>query len=136
MVRLTDDIKGDLGKVRILPLATATPSGEPNVVPMGMVILQDDDETFWIIDNFMQKTLRNVTDNPKVALYVWSTETTGAWQIKGTITSIETDGPDHEKAKAIANARREGMPAKTLLKMKVTEAYSVSPGPNAGKKVL
>jgi predicted pyridoxine 5'-phosphate oxidase superfamily flavin-nucleotide-binding protein len=100
-----------------------------------MLILQDDNETIWVIDNFMQKTLENAIKNPRASFYVWSPETKGAWQIKGTVT-VETGGPDHDKAKAIATARKEGSPAKTLLKMRITDVYSVKPGPTAGKKLM
>ncbi|MDR0791645.1 MAG: pyridoxamine 5-phosphate oxidase, partial [Methanomassiliicoccaceae archaeon] len=77
----------------------------------------------------------NVQKNPRASFYIWSPETKGAWQVKGDIT-VEKDGPDHEKAKAIATARKEGSPAKTVLKMRITDVYSVKPGPTAGKKLL
>ncbi|MDR0779034.1 MAG: pyridoxamine 5'-phosphate oxidase family protein [Methanomassiliicoccaceae archaeon] len=135
MVKLTDEIKADMQKIRIFPFATSSPLGEPNVAPINMLILQEDNETIWVIDNFMQKTLDNVIKNPRASFYIWSPETVGAWQIKGTITVV-SGGPDHEKAKDIAKARKEGSPAKTLLKMNITDVYSVKPGPTAGKKLM
>jgi predicted pyridoxine 5'-phosphate oxidase superfamily flavin-nucleotide-binding protein len=135
MVKLTEEIKADLKKVRILPLSTSTTYGEPNVVPMGMFVLQEEGNSIWFIDNFMQKTLRNLKSNPVASFYIWSPETSGAWQVKGTV-KVETSGADYEKAKAIANSMRAGSPAKSLIKMKITRVYSVKPGPTAGKKVL
>ena len=135
MVRLTDDIKEDIKKVQIFPFATSSPSGEPNVVPIGMLLLQDDLETVWVIDNFMQKTLDNVKKNPKASFYVWSPETSGAYQIKGEVT-IETSGADYEKAKDFAKNKKKELPAKSLLKMRITSVYSVRPGPEAGRKLL
>ncbi|MDR0335358.1 MAG: pyridoxamine 5'-phosphate oxidase family protein [Methanomassiliicoccaceae archaeon] len=131
MVKLTSEIKADFGKIKIFPFATSSKAGVPNVAPMGMMSIRDDDETVWIIDNFMQKTLQNVKENPNASFYIWSPETSGAWQIKGTIT-VETSGADYEAAKESA----KGRPAKTLLKMKVTSVYSVKPGPTAGAKIL
>ena len=134
MVKLTEEMKNEINKSRLVPLATATASGEPNVVPIGMFFLKND-ETLWIVDNFMQKTLKNVLANPKVSLYVWSPDAKDSYQIKGTVTVV-TSGAELAEAKAFADSKRPGMPTKGLLKMKITEVYSVSPGPNAGKKLL
>jgi len=136
MVKLTSEMKNDLSKVKIFPLATSSGSGEPNVVPIGMLLLQDDDETVWIIDNFMQKSLQNVNENPSVSFCIWSPETEGAYQVKGKIMKIETSGPDYEKARDFAKNKKKELPAKTLLKMKITSVYSVKPGPTAGAKLL
>ncbi|MCL2712675.1 MAG: pyridoxamine 5'-phosphate oxidase family protein [Methanomassiliicoccaceae archaeon] len=135
MVKLTDEMKNDMKNTRLFPMATSSGSGEPNVAPMGMVILQDDSETIWIIDNFMQKSLKNINENGKIALYVWYPEIKGSFQIKGTATS-ESSGADFEKAKILADKIRAGSNAKSLVKMKITEVYSVQPGPTAGKKLL
>jgi len=136
MVKLTSEIKNDFSKVKIFPFATSSKSGEPNVVPIGMLLLQDDDETVWIIDNFMQKSLKNVKENPSASFYIWSPETEGAYQVKGTVTKIETAGADYEKARDFAKNKKKELPAKTLLKMRITAVYSVKPGPTAGAKVL
>jgi predicted pyridoxine 5'-phosphate oxidase superfamily flavin-nucleotide-binding protein len=52
------------------------------------------------------------------------------------LVEVVSSGPDYEKAKAIAKAERETLPAKNLLRMTVTEVYSVAPGPDAGKRLL
>ena len=51
MVKLTDDMISVLSETKIFMVATASKSGVPNVVPIGMLSLQDDKETFWMIDN-------------------------------------------------------------------------------------
>ncbi|MCL2142636.1 MAG: pyridoxamine 5'-phosphate oxidase family protein [Methanomassiliicoccaceae archaeon] len=135
MVKLTAEMKSDMNKMKIFPFATSSLSGEPNVVPMNMLILQDDDETVWVVDNFMKKSLSNMKENPQASFYIWSPETEGAYQVKGTVR-IETSGPDHEKAREIAQGRKKDLPAKTLIKMSITSVYSVKPGPTAGAKLL
>ena len=135
MVKLTDEMKNDMSKMKIFALATSSASGEPNVVPMGMVLLQDDGETVWLIDNFMQKSLKNVKENPRVSFFIWSPETEGAYQVKGKV-KIESSGPDYEKARDFAKNKKKELPAKTLLKMTITSVYSVKPGPTAGSKLL
>ncbi|MDL2241970.1 pyridoxamine 5'-phosphate oxidase family protein [Bacteroidales bacterium OttesenSCG-928-L03] len=134
MVKLNDEMKKILGKLRIVPFATASKNGIPNVVPIGMIILQDDDETIWIVDNYMDKSISNVKENPNASLYIWDPETPDSYQIKGTV-KIENSGADYEKAVKYAHEKRETLPAKNLLKLTITGIYYVTPGPNAGKKV-
>ena len=92
MVKLTAELKEAISKMKVFPVATATKDGTPNVIPIAVVELVDD-ETLWITDNFMNKTLSNLRTNPKIALYVWGPEIKGCFQIKG-VASIRTSGPD------------------------------------------
>ena len=135
MVKLTKEIKDEMAKVKVFMLATSSSKGVPNVVPIGMLFLQDDDETVWIVDNFMGKTLANMKENPVAAFPVWSPDGQTCYQIKGRL-SIENSGPDYEKAVAIAHAKNEMLPAKNLIKMSICQVFSVKPGPDAGKRVL
>lgn len=132
MVKLNDDMKGVMSKVRIFPFATASKKGEPNVVPIGMLMLRDD-ETVWIIDNYMKKTLANVKENPRASFYVWDPEQKNSYQIKGDIT-VENAGKDYEEAKRFANDK--GYPGKDLLLMRITDVYCTRSGKCAGKKLL
>ena len=134
MVKISDDVKTEFEKTKLFMLATASKNGMPNVVPVGMVMLQSDDETVWIVDNFMNKTLANVKENPHVAFSLCNQDGKESYQIKGTVT-IENSGADYEKAVEIAHKRKETLPAKNLLKINMTEIYFVSPGPKAGQKL-
>ena len=64
MVKLTAEMKEAFSKMKIFPVATASKDGTPNVIPLGIVELIDD-ETIWITDNFMNKTLSNLRVNPE-----------------------------------------------------------------------
>jgi len=134
MVVLTEAMKEDMKRQPTFSLATASKDGTPNVVPVGMLMLQDDGAV-WIVDNYMNKTRATLRENPRASFFVWTRETAGAYQMKGTV-EVVSSGPDYEKAKAIAKAKRETLPAKNLLRMTVTEVYSVAPGPDAGKRLL
>ncbi|MFZ0004517.1 MAG: pyridoxamine 5'-phosphate oxidase family protein, partial [Methanoregula sp.] len=59
MAKLTAEMKEAFGKMKIFPVATASKDGTPNVVPIGVVELVSDD-TIWITDNFMHKSLENL----------------------------------------------------------------------------
>ena len=134
MVKLTAEMKEAFGKMKIFPVATASNDGTPNVVPIGVVELVSDD-TIWITDNFMHKSLENLTANPKIALYVWGPEIKGCFQIKGH-ASVKTSGKDFDEMKAKINAKNPAMPARSLVIVKITEVFECQPGPKAGSKIL
>lgn len=134
MVKLDEKMKTAFSKVKIFPVATASKGGIPNVVPIGFCQLVDD-ETIWISDNFMSKSLANLKENPNVAVYVWGPDTGGCFQIKGK-AKIISSGEKFEKMKAIVHAAKPGLPAKTLIEVKITEVFQCAPGPDAGKKLL
>jgi len=88
MAKLTADMKQAFNSVTLFPFATSTDSGIPNVVPVKYIFIEKDDE-LWIVNNFMSKTIKNMTQNPQAALYVYATDINLCCQIKGKI-SIQT----------------------------------------------
>lgn len=134
MVKLDEKMKTAFSKVKIFPVATASKDGIPNVVPIGFCLLVDD-ETIWIADNFMSKSLANLKENPNVAVYVWGPDTGGCFQIKGKAAIIES-GEKFEKMKSIVHNAKPGLPAKTLIEVNISEVFQCAPGPGAGQKLL
>lgn len=134
MVKLNEEMKSVFSKEKRFPVATASKEGIPNVVPIGFVQLVSDD-TIWIGDNYMVKSLANVKENPHVAIYVYDPDAKRCFQIKGKV-EVKSSGPDFEKMKGIIKAKNEKYPAKTLLVVKITEVFECSPGATAGKKIL
>jgi len=134
MVALNAEIKETFGKIKLFPVATSSKAGIPNVAPIAFVVLVHDD-TIWLADNFMKKTLANIIENPHVAIYLYDSESRKCFQIKGTV-QVKTSGPDYEKMKTMVHEKKPGLPAKSLLVMKITEAFSCAPGPEAGNKLL
>jgi Predicted flavin-nucleotide-binding protein structurally related to pyridoxine 5'-phosphate oxidase len=134
MVKLNDEMKAVFQKEKRFSVATASKAGIPNVVPIGFVQLVADD-TIWIGDNYMVKTLANLKENPHIAIYIYDPDIKRCFQIKGTV-EVKSSGPDFEKMKGIIKAKNEKYPAKTLIVVKITEVYECSPGATAGKKIL
>lgn len=134
MVALSGEIKEIFNKNKVIPMATASKNGVPNVAPMAAIQLVGDD-TVWIMDNYMVKTLENLKENPIVALYFYDPESRRCFQIKGA-TEIKTSGPDYEKFREKMKARSDKYPAKSLVVMKITDVFECTPGKEAGKKVL
>src|SRR6056297_2741542 len=88
MAQMTDRMKELFDNVGTAVLATATPDGTPNAVPVGAKKILDD-ETILISDQFFNKTLANMKSNSKVAVSFWKDRE--GYQLKGTVT-IETSG--------------------------------------------
>ena len=135
MAKMNDRMKELFEKVPAAIVATATPDGDPNAVPVGAKKIIDD-ETILISDQFFKKTLANMKSNPRVAVSFW--EGHEGYQLKGSIT-IETSGKRFEEtAKWIEEmGNKAGFPLKSkgAVILKIEEIYGLAPGPGAGKKL-
>lgn len=134
MAKLTETIMNDFENARPWAFATSSAQGEPNVCLIGIGKLVDS-ETIWLVDNYMNKTMANIRENPRGSLLVHSADTEGSWQIKGDLELV-SEGPDYEEARKMTKERNEKLPARTLVVFRVTEAYNVKSGDEAGAKVL
>jgi predicted pyridoxine 5'-phosphate oxidase superfamily flavin-nucleotide-binding protein len=134
MTKLTPEMKEAFLKMKVFPVATASKDGIPNVIPMGLVRLKTDD-TIWITDNFMNKSMSNLRVNPKIALYIWGPEIKGCFQIKG-VAAIKTSGPEFEEMKSDLNKTRPELPARSLIIVKITDVFECKPGPQAGTRLI
>ena len=134
MVKFNAEMKSEFQKLKTIYLATASKAGIPNVVPIGAMFLIDD-ETLWVIDNFMKKTMNNVKENPVATFDIWNPDGTMSYQVKCDV-KYENSGADYEKAKDMMHQKRADLPAKGLLKLTFKEIYQVKPGPGAGDLIL
>ena len=134
MVKFNAEIKSEFQKLKTIYLATASKAGVPNVVPIGAMFLIDD-ETLWVIDNFMKKTMNNVKENPVASFDIWNPDGTMSYQVKCDV-KYENSGADYEKARDMMHQKRADLPAKGLLKLTFKEIYQVKPGPGAGDLIL
>ena len=130
---LTAEIQDAINRADLLPFATATPDGIPNVVPVKFVWVARPD-TLWIVDNYFDKTLANLRANPQAALYVWSPEPKLCVQIKGDIR-IHTEGADYEAMRARARADKPNIPARSLVTLQVREIFQCLPGDGPGRRL-
>jgi len=113
-------------------LATASPDGVPNVVPIGFARPIDKD-TILIADNYMNKTRQNLEKNPLISL-VTKDATKCPFQFKGKVELFESGKYFDIVTEWGENAMTKLTPKAAIL-MKVEEIYSVMPGPEAGKKI-
>ncbi|OPY35346.1 MAG: Pyridoxamine 5'-phosphate oxidase [Methanoregula sp. PtaU1.Bin051] len=132
MVTLTQEIKESLKAAKIAFLATSSKKGIPNNVPIA-AFKDLDDGTLLISDQFFNKTLANMKENPAIALTWWGDA--GGFQIKGTVT-LHTDGEVFKKNVAWMKEAWPKFTPKSAVLVKITDVYIVKPGPEPGKKIL
>jgi uncharacterized protein len=135
MAHMTGRMQKLLDKVSFAILATSTKNGIPNGVPIGAKKIIDP-ETVLVSDQFFNKTIKNLHDNPYASLTFW--EGHEGYQLKGTVT-IETDGDRFkETAQWIEERSAEvGFPLKSkgAIILKIEEIYGIGPGPKAGRRL-
>ena len=116
-------------------VSTCDGEGMPNVVPCSMKQAWDE-ETVMISDQYMNKTLANLRENPQMALSVWDEQ--GGWQVKGTVT-YEDEGELYEQVAAQVHQILSSMGydyySKGVCFLHVDAVYSVTPGEHAGERV-
>ncbi len=132
MVKVPEEIKKIFEKQRVIPIATADKKARPNVVLVGMWFWADD-ETLVISDNYLNKTKKNLEENPQIAINGWAEGK--SYQIKGKV-HFETSGPLAEKVKEIANRGERKFPGKAAVVVKIEEVFQGSGGQSAGDKLV
>jgi len=129
MAKLTHEMKAIFEK-QLAVIATASKDGTPNVGPKGSMYVVDD-ETLAYSEGTGQKTLRNLKENPKVAVMVIDRDKADGYQVKG-IAELLTSGDFFEKVARRQEERKRPRP-KHVIKIRVEEVYSVKPGMTAKK---
>lgn len=132
MVVLTPEIEESLSEAKTAFLATSSKDGIPNVVPIGAFTVLDDGSLL-ISDQFFNKTLRNMQENPRIALSWWAGK--GGFQIKGTVT-LHTDDDVFSRNVAWMKEIRPALVPKSAVLVTITDVYTVVPGDEPGKKIL
>ena len=133
MGKLSTELKKAIIKADLYPLATASISGLPNVVPIKLVFIENDNE-LWLVDNFMTKTLKNLRQNPAAALNILIPDEKISYQIKGH-TRIETEGKNYNRMKKKVLEANPDHPAKSLVIMHITEIFDCWPGSTIGNRL-
>jgi predicted pyridoxine 5'-phosphate oxidase superfamily flavin-nucleotide-binding protein len=131
MPKLTEEVKSVFSKQEVFPVATASQGGVPNVVPMSFVKVYDDDHIL-IVDNFMDKTKKNLLSNPWLSLYVWDGKQ--SYQIKGKAT-IHASGQLFEEAVAWVKDKMPVLQPRSAVLVEVTNIFVCQPGENLGKEL-
>lgn len=119
---LTPTISTTISSATAKALATYGPLGI-NVVPVSMIKVNDD--SIWLFDFFMNKTIANIKSSPEVSLTAWS-DMIGV-QIKAT-TLYVTSGDDFDTAVTWVKTQNPNRVVKGLLILQPTAVFDISPG--------
>ena len=129
---MTQEMMNAVEKDNVVFFATATKDGIPNVVPIGFARPLDEKKII-IVDNYMNKTRKNLEANPKASL-VPRDASKCPYQFKGSV-EIHTSGKLFDDAVDWATSVMSKLAPKAAIILNVEEIYTVQPGPDAGSKV-
>jgi predicted pyridoxine 5'-phosphate oxidase superfamily flavin-nucleotide-binding protein len=129
---LTTEMIDAIEKNNIVFLATANKDDTPNLVPIGLARPLNN-ETILLVANFMDKTYKNLKENPKATVVV-ADVTKCPYQFKGKV-EIHESGKYFDDAVEWAKSVMSQLNPKGAVLLKVDEIFSVQPGPDAGKKI-
>jgi predicted pyridoxine 5'-phosphate oxidase superfamily flavin-nucleotide-binding protein len=130
MAKLSGEMK-TMFERQLAVIATASSDGTPNVGPKGSMHVVDD-QTLAYSEGTGQKTLRNLLQNPKVAVMVLDRDASDGYQCKGT-AEVFTTGDFYEREAKRSESRGRSRPTH-VVRIKIEEIYSVKPG-LTGKKM-
>jgi len=131
---MDEDVLRVLAQTKVVPVATASKDGVPNVVPMTFVKTLDDSAVL-VVDNFMDKGARNLEENPRIAVCVWDLETKRAYQIKGT-AEVQRSGQVYDHGVAWVHETKPDTDPKAAVVLRVSNVYVCHSGPDRGKDVV
>lgn len=127
------EVKDAGSKVRTWFLATADKKGNPNVVPIGSQSIASDD-TVVFMDNFLNKSKKNLQENQRVALTFWEPEGRKGFQLKGS-AKLETSGKTFDAEVGKWKVSHPTANPHGVVIVKIDEIYITNGGPDAGKKI-
>jgi len=133
MTRITAQMREVAEKAGAFAVATATTSGEPNVVPMTFARVLPDDRIL-LMDNFLSKTMENIRANPRVAVSIWQQGPSEGYQFKGE-ARIETAGQVFEDGLKWVRNKSPKLNPRAAVVVEVDSIYLLTPGLEAGNRV-
>lgn len=109
----------------------ATCGEEPNVVPVGYKTVLDDGRLA-ACAVFLDRTLRNIAQNPKVAVSAYDTPSLEGYQIKGT-AKVVTEGAVFEQMQIMVRSINAKAAVKAVLLITPETVIVSTPGPDNNK---
>lgn len=94
---ITDDARALLANQVTLILGTASASGQPNLAPMGLYWLTDDDRLVFG-DLWLKTVVEHIRVNPQVQVCFWEEDTNKTFKLNGTATYVVA-GPEFDLAR-------------------------------------
>jgi len=134
LVKISKEVIEFIKNARPGYIGTASKDGVPNVAPKGSLSVIDE-ETLLYADILPGKTRDNIAENPNVAVAFVDAKSFKGYQIKGRAQSMKSGKVYEETCARIAALPLKLPKPEAAILIKVQEIYSLSPGPDAGKRI-
>jgi hypothetical protein len=121
---LPADIKPAMQGVLPSTVVTCAADGTPNTSAISQVFWVDESHVA-LSHQFFNKTKRNVTENPKVCVYVICPETGSTWDLELAFERAETSGPTFDAMDMQIEAIASMVGMKGIFKLRSADIYRV-----------
>ena len=118
---------------KVMALATASKTGEPNVVPMQQCWWYDD-STLVVGDFFMKATKANIQENGQASFTLWQDSPREGYKFNGS-AEYRTDGPEYDMANGEMKKKMPDKNFKGVVVIRVEKVYDIKSGPTAGQLI-
>lgn len=115
-------------------LATVSPAGEPNVVPVAFKSVTDEGHLL-VGDVFLDTTLQNIQDNGRIAISAFDGAHLTGYQIKGHARYLENGPIVDTFKKAVEDMFKGAATAKGALEIIPEKIIVTTPGPDNKKEL-
>ena len=124
MALLPEEIKPAMQGVIPSDVVTCARDGTPNATAISQVYYVDADHVA-LSHQFFNKTVRNVRENPRAAVWLISPKTFDSWDLEVEFERSETSGPVFETMDMQVEAIASMVGMKGIFKLRAADIYRV-----------
>ena len=124
MALLPEEIKPAMQGVIPSDVVTCARDGTPNTTAISQVYYVDADHVA-LSHQFFNKTVRNVRENPRAAVWLISPKTFDSWDLEVEFERSETSGPVFETMDMQIEAIASMVGMKGIFKLRAADIYRV-----------
>jgi predicted pyridoxine 5'-phosphate oxidase superfamily flavin-nucleotide-binding protein len=124
MALLPEEIKPAMQGVIPSHVVTCARDGTPNATAISQVYYVDADHVA-LSHQFFNKTVRNVRENPRAAVWLISPKTFDSWDLEVEFERSETSGPVFETMDMQIEAIASMVGMKGIFKLRAADIYRV-----------
>lgn len=124
MALLPEEIKPAMQGVIPSHVVTCAHDGTPNATAISQVYYVDADHVA-LSHQFFNKTVRNVRENPRAAVWLISPQTFDSWDLEVEFERSETSGPVFETMDMQIEAIASMVGMKGIFKLRAADIYRV-----------
>jgi len=124
MALLPEEIKPAMQGVIPSHVVTCARDGTPNATAISQVYYVDADHVA-LSHQFFNKTVRNVRENPRAAVWLMSPKTFDSWDLEVEFERSETSGPVFETMDMQIEAIASMVGMKGIFKLRAADIYRV-----------